>query len=1303
MEALITLIGLGLFLVLIVFPIWAIVRLNSLGRENDALASHLSQVEADLRETRAKVALLANRPSTAAPAPAVVATPMPVAPPAPPAPPPPEAAPIAPSVITAASVIASAAPAAPLAAAPDPIISSAPPPLPPPPPPLPVHPVAETPPAPSVEEPPLLPPVMAPEIQPPALAPMPAFLSEAAAAASAPAGAFKLPPRPERPEPPPASPINWEQFMGVKLFAWLGGLAGLLAVGFFAKYSFEHNWIPPELRMAIGFLFAIGLVIGGLKIDRVRYAVGAQTLIATGIVSLYTITFACRAIYHFAFFGPVPTFLLMVLVTTTAFLLAVRLEAQVIAVLGILGGFLTPLLVSTGQDNPLGLFGYIALLDAGLVAVALHRRWLYLVPLGALGTIIMQIGWAVKFFENDPSRQGTVAVIVCLGFAALFLGATIFARRRECSAPELTWSAILMACVCYGFGVYLVDFPVVGTRVGLLFLFALLANVCLLTLAWFEGLAPLVALAAAGTALLLGKWGAEIFTPGMAPTAMGVCLGFCAFFLATYFAARRFGRAAREITWSAVALPLVAFGFALFFLKYPEIGARVGLFYAFVLAATLCLFVLAWFEPLPVLVGGAALGVALVQAVWLSANFTAALAPTAMGICLGFCTLFLAAYLAARRGGRRAKEVTWAAVALPIVAFGFAFFFLASPAVAARPGMLFTFVLLADVMLLVIAWCDEEMPQLHLVAGAAVFVLLAAWTGGRLTAPLLPWALAFYLLHAVLHTAFPLLLERHRPAAAPAWWSQLFPPMALLLMLLPLFKLEALSIIFWPCVLLVDLIAIALAVVTASIAAVGVVLVLTLIATGVWIFHVPATVAAAPSLLLVIGGFAVLFFAAGIFLARKFGDQLTAAVGDNKLPAFLGNPRAQIPACSALLPFLLLIMMTARLPLGNPSPVFGLALLLVVMVLGLAAILELEWLPACALAGVAGLEYSWRARHFAVEDITVPLVWYLAFYTIFAAYPFVFRRRFLPRIGPWAVAAFGGVAQFPLVYRLVQGASQNQAPHLLGLLPALFAVAPLLSLVVILRSPTANARARLNQLALFGGVALLFITLIFPIQFERQWLTLGWALEGAALLWLFHRVPHPGLRSVGAVLLVTAFARLALNPAVFQYHARSSTAIFNWYLYSYGLVTACLFTGAHLLAPPRARVLGLHTPPLLNTLGTVLAFFLLNLEIADFFSAPGQRVLAFQFSASFASDMSYTIGWALFALGLLLASIWQHTRAGRYAAIALLSIALLKLFFHDLARLDALYRIGALFAVAVIATLASFAYQRFLPANEKKS
>ena len=243
--------------------------------------------------------------------------------------------------------------------------------------------------------------------------------------------------------------------------------------------------------------------------------------------------------------------------------------------------------------------------------------------------------------------------------------------------------------------------------------------------------------------------------------------------------------------------------------------------------------------------------------------------------------------------------------------------------------------------------------------------------------------------------------------------------------------------------------------------------------------------------------------------------------------------------------------------------------------------------------------------------------------------------------------------------------------------------------------------ARLAVLAWFGGVALFFITLIFPIQFDRQWITLGWALEGVALCWLFQRVPHPGLRLVGTALLTVAFVRLALNPTVLSYHARSVTPIFNWYLYTYGIVTVCLFAAARLLAPPRNLVLGRNVQPLFYTLGTILAFLLLNIEIADYFSRPGMAALTFQFSGNFARDMSYSIAWAAFALLLLIIGIRQTARPVRYASLGLLGVTILKLFLHDLSQLDQLYRIAAFVVVAIIAIFASFLYQRFLGLSQK--
>jgi uncharacterized membrane protein len=373
-------------------------------------------------------------------------------------------------------------------------------------------------------------------------------------------------------------------------------------------------------------------------------------------------------------------------------------------------------------------------------------------------------------------------------------------------------------------------------------------------------------------------------------------------------------------------------------------------------------------------------------------------------------------------------------------------------------------------------------------------------------------------------------------------------------------------------------------------------------------------------------------------------------------------------------------------------------LLLVVLLLGMSGIFSLDLLPAVALLSVLGLEHAWHLEHFDPAHATVPLAWYLGFYALFTIFPFVFHQRFAEKTIPWATAALAGPLHFYLIYQLIQTAYPNGVP---GLIPAVFALPALLGLLMLVKRTPLGSPARNGQLALFGGAALFFITLIFPIQFDRQWITVGWALEGAALCWLFRRVSHPGLRLAGVGLLVVVFVRLALNPAVLSYHPRAAFPIFNWYLYTYGIATTCLFAAAQLLAPPRNRILGQNVRPLLYALGSVLAFFIVNIEIADYFSTPGMAALTFQFSGNFARDMSYSIAWALFALLLLIVGIRKRTAATRYAGLAMLSITIMKLFFHDLSQLDQLYRIGAFIAVAVIAILASFLYQRFLAAATK--
>src|SRR5216110_814222 len=356
------------------------------------------------------------------------------------------------------------------------------------------------------------------------------------------------------------SPINWEQFMGAKLFAWIGGLALFLGVAFFVKYSFEHNLIPPELQVAIGFVIGVSILISGLLLKRKENAVTAQTLCATGILVLYAVTFACRSYYHFAFFGLIPTFLLMTLITAMAFLLAVRLNAMVVAVLGIAGGFLTPILLSTGQDNPLGLFGYIALLDVGLLLVARRKQWNALAILGALGTALMQFAWITTFFIPEKYFAGNkvlVVMAVLAGFQGLFLAAVAWAKRTRKMNHELLACALGLAGAAILAAFYLLSFPTIAHRPTLLFSYVFIVDLGLLALTLLEGRLTIVnALAGLASLILLAAWTTSYLTTANLYTALTFYFVFALFHSATPLVLQRLRKI--HVPWWSQAFPALS-------------------------------------------------------------------------------------------------------------------------------------------------------------------------------------------------------------------------------------------------------------------------------------------------------------------------------------------------------------------------------------------------------------------------------------------------------------------------------------------------------------------------------------------------------------------------------------------------------------------------------------------------------------------------------------------------------------------------------------------------------------------------
>ena len=129
----------------------------------------------------------------------------------------------------------------------------------------------------------------------------------------------------------------------------------MLAGVFFVRYlGRDQGRLGPPVRMAMGLLFGVGLLAGCELFGR-RYRFTANALDAAGIGVLFTTIFASETLWHLI--PPLPTFALMALVTAVAVTLSIRHDSIFVALLGLVGGFATPLMLSTGEDKPIGLFG----------------------------------------------------------------------------------------------------------------------------------------------------------------------------------------------------------------------------------------------------------------------------------------------------------------------------------------------------------------------------------------------------------------------------------------------------------------------------------------------------------------------------------------------------------------------------------------------------------------------------------------------------------------------------------------------------------------------------------------------------------------------------------------------------------------------------------------------------------------------------------------------------------------------------------------------------------------------------------
>ncbi len=169
---------------------------------------------------------------------------------------------------------------------------------------------------------------------------------------------------------------------------WLlrtGMLILILGIGFFLKFSIERGWIPPEVRVLMAATAGLAMLIAGTQMLGRKYNLFGQGLMGGGVVTLYFSVFAAANFYQLI--ARVPTaFALMALVTVLAGGIAVRFHSVLVAVLGIVGGYLTPIVLPTPEVNYVGLYGYLLVLGTGVLGICIWKKWPLVNMLSFLGT-----------------------------------------------------------------------------------------------------------------------------------------------------------------------------------------------------------------------------------------------------------------------------------------------------------------------------------------------------------------------------------------------------------------------------------------------------------------------------------------------------------------------------------------------------------------------------------------------------------------------------------------------------------------------------------------------------------------------------------------------------------------------------------------------------------------------------------------------------------------------------------------------------------------------------------------------------
>lgn len=385
------------------------------------------------------------------------------------------------------------------------------------------------------------------------------------------------PPKPQEiPVPPPLPAREHEHLetnIGLTLINRVGVITLVLGVAFFFKWAVDNQYIGPAGRVELGVLAGLLTLFAGDLLWNRGQKIFAQGVTGTGVCILYLAIYAAFGFYHL-----IPqtfAFVFMVAVTLMAAALALRYDAVAIAALGMFGGYLTPVLLSTGEDRPWFLFTYILLLDLGALALARVRSWALLNVLSLIATALLYGAWLSDRFTTAKETVATVFELVYYVFFAYAL-----------SLPTMLFPQVLasLAVVTIWPGDPLAYFSL-----------SILIALGGLVVADLRKAAPLVATTFATTWICFAIWHAEFLGAlPLGPVFIGLTYIFAVFvaWILWWTVWRRQKARAPELV--IVALNGIAYFGGSYGLLNPEYHAWLGLFAVAVAGIHLGLAFLIW-------------------------------------------------------------------------------------------------------------------------------------------------------------------------------------------------------------------------------------------------------------------------------------------------------------------------------------------------------------------------------------------------------------------------------------------------------------------------------------------------------------------------------------------------------------------------------------------------------------------------------------------------------------------------------------------------------------------------------------